>query len=504
MTLFHFENTYSSLPEIFFQRINPEIPKNPKLIKFNQELAVELKLKIPQNQTELLAILSGQTLDAGSEPIALAYAGHQFGYFNPQLGDGRAVLLGEHVTGNKRLDIQLKGSGQTRFSRQGDGKSAIGPALREYLISEALYYLKIPTTRTLAVIETGETVLRERPLPGGLSVRVASSHIRIGSFEYFAARSDWQSVQQLADYAIYRHYPELYKEYVKNKSERYLAFLKKVVNRQALLIAHWMSVGFIHGVMNTDNTLISGESIDFGPCAFIDTYHPDAVFSSIDNYGRYAYSNQPPVMRWNLACLAQCLVPLLHKHQNQAIDLALAAIEEFTVLYEKFRIEFFSQKLGFKNSSDSQKSLIQDFLNILTAQKFDFTNSFRNLKYLIDVKKIEPEQLKNRPRLQKYLDFFNNSPIGSAWKTLWLKDLELQNISINHIIYNIDSKNPFLIPRNHSVELAITEATYHQNYESFLKWTEVIKQPFIENELNQNFATSPECPDPHYQTFCGT
>jgi uncharacterized protein YdiU (UPF0061 family) len=499
MAIFKFENTYSKFPDFFYQRVKPEVPSLPKMIYFNKDFATQLGLNLPKDDNLLLSVLSGQILDEGSDPIALAYAGHQFGHFNSRLGDGRAILLGEHINlQNQRLDIQLKGSGRTQYSRNGDGKSALGPALREYLISEAFFHLKIPSTRSLAVLETGSPVFRDRTLPGGLSVRIASSHIRIGSFEFFAAQNDITSVQRLADYSIERHFPELKEQYISNTPEIYLAFLRQVIDRQAQLIAKWMSIGFVHGVMNTDNILVSGESIDFGPCAFIDFYNPKSLFSSIDKNGRYAYNEQPFIMRWNLACFADCLLPLLHSDINKAVKLAAEALNEFTLIYENYWLKIFLQKLGFSKTNLALKNLIDNFLQILSEQRLDFTTTFRNLSYLIEDKSQNAltEQVSN--------SFFNKHPIGQNWKQMWLNSLIEEPSNFALAKTTIETTNPYLIPRNHVVEFAIQQAVDYQNYDFFLKLTEALKNPFSENIKYQDFAEPPQNPDLNYQTFCGT
>ena len=328
--IINFDNSYSKLPDIFFERIKPIPVKDPELIRFNKPLGEKLGLNLSKDKSLLSAIFSGNKIPEGSEPIALLYAGHQFGYFVPQLGDGRAILLGEVVNKDgRRFDIQLKGSGQTSYSRGGDGRAPLGPVIREYIMSEAMHALNIPTTRTLAIATTGEMVSRETLLPGGILTRVASSHLRVGTFEYFAASEDLVNLQLLADYAINRHFPNL-----ENDDHRYQKFLESVCDNQASLIAKWMHVGFIHGVMNTDNMTISGETIDYGPCAFMDNYSPNTVFSSIDHRGRYAYGNQPNVAQWNLACLGECLLPLIHSDRNKAIQFIEEILSDFE---SKFR-----------------------------------------------------------------------------------------------------------------------------------------------------------------------
>src|SRR3954463_16441033 len=371
---FPFQNTYSALPANFFARVAPTPVSSPKLIKLNRQLAVHLGLDPDRLASpEGVEILAGKRLPDGAEPIAMAYAGHQFGHFVPQLGDGRAILLGEVIDADGvRRDIQLKGSGPTPFSRRGDGRAALGPVLREYIVSEAMAALGIPTTRSLAAVVTGENVVRETLLPGAVLTRVASSHIRVGTFQYFAARSDVAGVRRLADHVIARHYPD-----IANAGRPYHALLNAVIARQAELVARWLLVGFIHGVMNTDNTSISGETIDYGPCAFMDHYDPAAVFSSIDEGGRYAYANQPRIALWNLTRLAECLVPLLDADETAAIEIAKAALGEFSPAFNAAYAVGMRAKFGLPGDAGEDEVLIAEFLRLLERNAADYTLAFR-------------------------------------------------------------------------------------------------------------------------------
>ena len=370
----NFDNTYSSLPNSFREYINPVPVKNPQLILFNEKLASELSLNISKlDKKEISKIFSGNLLPEGSNSIAQAYAGHQFGHFT-MLGDGRAVLLGEHKSNKKKYDIQLKGSGKTAFSRNGDGRAALGPMLREYIISEAMNSLNISTTRSLAVVKTGENVFREEPLPGAILTRIASSHIRVGTFQYISAKKNLKELKILLDYSIERHYPK-----IKNTKNKSLEFLDSLIERQCDLVVDWMRVGFVHGVMNTDNMTISGETIDYGPCAFMDTYDPKTVFSSIDQMGRYAYCNQPVITKWNLARFAECLIPLIDDNQNKALELATEKINSFEKKYEEKWLNMMRKKLGILKADKKDKVLIIDLLTWMHQNKADYTNTFCHL-----------------------------------------------------------------------------------------------------------------------------
>ena len=371
-----FSNSYARLPEHFFARLAPTPAPKPHLIKFNKSLASELGVNAQGLEPdEVAAVFAGNVTPPGAEPIAMAYAGHQFGSFVPQLGDGRAILLGEVLDRNgERRDVQLKGAGRTPFSRRGDGRAALGPVLREYLVSEAMHALGIPTTRALAAVSTGEPVYRDRPLPGAVLTRVASSHIRVGTFQYFAARGDLEAVERLSDYVMDRHYPD-----ARDAERPRLALIQAVVERQALLIARWMHVGFIHGVMNTDNTALSGETIDFGPCAFLDAYDPATAFSAIDEFGRYAYANQPAIAQWNLARFAETLLPLVDPNPERAVELASEAIAAFASRYQEHWLAGMREKLGISSHEDGALDLVRDLLQAMHENAADFTLTFRRL-----------------------------------------------------------------------------------------------------------------------------
>ena len=371
----HFDNTYSRLPKVMSSQLNPIPVKNPKLAIFNHGFSKELGLDFSSlNNNQIASIFSGNLLPKESKCIAQAYAGHQFGYFT-MLGDGRAILIGEHLSkNNKRFDIQFKGSGKTPYSRNGDGRAALGPMLREYIVSEAMHSLGIPTTRSLAVVKTGENVIRETPLPGAILTRVATSHIRVGTFQYVTATEDEKNLKTLFDYTIDRHYPK-----IKDSKTPAIDLLKIVMEKQTKLVVDWMRVGFIHGVMNTDNMAISGETIDYGPCAFMDAYDPETVFSSIDHNGRYAYFNQPGITKWNLARFAETLLPLIDKNKDKAIKIVTEIINNFGEIYKKNWLEMMKKKLGLIGEKDNDEKLINDLLSLLHEQKADYTNTFCSL-----------------------------------------------------------------------------------------------------------------------------
>ena len=459
-----FSNTYAKLPENFYEHIHPKPVKNPKLIEFNSKLSEFLNIdpkKINKKNGKL--IFSGNKLLDGAKPIAMAYAGHQFGSFVPQLGDGRAVLIGEVIAKNgQRFDLQLKGSGKTSFSRQGDGRSPLGPVIREYLISESLHYLGIPSTRSLAIVSTGELVNRESPTPGGILTRIASSHIRIGTFEYFSSREDLRSLKKLADYTILRHFPEV------KKNNPYQSLLNNVIKFQAKLIAKWMSIGFIHGVMNTDNTTISGETIDFGPCAFMDEYHPNKVFSFIDHEGRYSYINQGRIMFWNLSKFAEGLLPLLNKNVEKAKKMAIESLEKFPKEFEQNWLDEMRKKIGLKKRRKEDIKIINTFLEILENEKIDFTLGFRRLSNLIDKRKKESffkRKVKNK-------EMFSN------WCSQWDKRIKIEDDEKELIISSMNSVNPLFIPRNHLVESAINGAVLKDYFLPMRELLNIIKDQF--------------------------
>ncbi len=492
-TAFHFDNSYARELPGFYANCQPEKVAQPMLSYWNDNLASELGINLTDVDKETRAAwFSGQTLPDGAEPIAQVYAGHQFGQFNPQLGDGRAHLLGEILNSQQqRRDISLKGSGRTPFSRGGDGKAAIGPMLREVLIGEALHALGIPSTRSLAVVTTGEEVYREEPLPGAILTRVASSHIRIGTFEFFAANSDIDKLTQLADYTIARHDPELI-----TADSRYLAFFDAVLQRQAALIAQWMGVGFIHGVMNTDNMTISGESIDYGPCAFMENYQAAAVFSSIDQFSRYAYQNQPGIAHWNLSRLAQALLPLFHQDQEHALALAQETLDRFSTYYQQHWLTRMLSKLGLIPTETPQddKPLIDDWLTLLEKQRVDFTLAWR---YLADM--VAGNDIPLR-------DLFNDQKALNHWLQQWQARREKEKPVTNNARADaMRSINPWLIPRNHQVEAALAAASNDGELQPFNTLLSALAQPYTENPDYTEFTQpAPTHYTQSYKTFCGT
>ncbi|MBD1159196.1 YdiU family protein [Pelagibacterales bacterium SAG-MED19] len=477
----HFNNTYSKLSDTFREEIKPIPVNNPDLVILNESLASELNLDFSKiDKQELSKIFSGNTLPIGSNSIAQAYAGHQFGHFT-MLGDGRAVLIGEHTTkSNKRYDIQFKGSGKTAFSRNGDGRAALGPMLREYIISEAMNSLKIPTTRSLAVVKTGENIQREEILQGAVLTRVASSHIRVGTFQYIAARQKKDELKTLLDYTIDRHYPE-----IKNSSSQALDLLNLLIEKQSNLVVNWMRVGFIHGVMNTDNMTISGETIDYGPCAFMDTYDPKTVFSSIDQMGRYAYCNQPVITKWNLARFAECLVPLIDKDQDKAVKIATETINSFEKKYEEKWINMMRDKLGLFGLDDKDKFLILDLLTWMHEKKADYTNTFCHLMNLAPKKD----------------ELFNDNNFNN-WKKRWEERLSKNDASPKKCLELMKNNNPLIIPRNQKVEEAL-EAAEKNNLKPFNNLVEILKNPYIQKDDTLDYQI-PSNSDKKYQTFCGT
>ena len=482
---FPFQNTYSALPANFFARVAPTPVAAPRLIKLNRALAVQLGLDPDVLESpEGAEILAGKRVPEGADPIAMAYAGHQFGHFVPQLGDGRAILLGEVIDSDGiRRDIQLKGSGPTPFSRRGDGRAALGPVLREYIVSEAMFALGIPTTRSLAAVTSGERVQRETMLPGAVLTRVASSHIRVGTFQFFAARGETDGVRKLADHVIARHYPDI------GMAERpYHALLERVVARQADLVARWLLVGFIHGVMNTDNCSISGETIDYGPCAFMDEYNPAQVFSSIDEMGRYAYANQPQIALWNLTRLAECLLPLFADDKDQAIEQAQFILGEFA---EKFTTAYqagLRGKIGLFTARDGDEALVQDLLDAMAKNQADFTLTFRGLADADD----------DSVRAQ-----FTDPVAFDEWAVRWRQRLADEPQSAAERQAAMRAVNPAFIPRNHRVE-AVIQAAVNNDYAPFEELLTVLSKPY---EDQPEFAAYAEPPLPEQrvtQTFCGT
>ncbi|MEC5126908.1 YdiU family protein [Verrucomicrobiales bacterium BCK34] len=477
-----FDNSYTTLPEHFYRRVEPAKVTGPQLVRFNRELGAELGLKLDSvSESALAGWFSGNVLPDGADPIAQAYAGHQFGGWVPQLGDGRAILLGEVIgSDGVRKDIQLKGAGRTPFSRGGDGKSPLGPAVREYLMSEAMAGLGVPTTRALALVSTEDSVFREEALQGGVFTRVASSHLRVGTFQYFLGQQDTDGLRVLADYAIARHYPECAESETPHR-----CFLGKVVAAQASLIAHWMTLGFIHGVMNTDNMTISGETIDYGPCAFMDTFDPAKTFSSIDRGGRYAWGNQAAIGHWNLTRLAETMLALFDEGREKAIPIA----EEILGTYEEaFKAAYFGRfrkKLGLTASHAESGDFIEDTLSLIADEEADFTLFFR---HLTKVAKGESEE--------KWLGLLSDPPAGAGWLEKWRAFGEPDAALMA-------AENPVLIPRNHRVEEAIL-AAYKGDFSLFNRLTEAWRNPFAESSQNDDLEAPPGPGEVVEATFCGT
>lgn len=477
------EYSYAGLPGKFFSQLNPAPVKSPEPVIINQSLAGNLGLD-PQalGDDEGIAILAGNRVPEGALPLAQAYAGHQYGYFT-MLGDGRAILIGEQITpGGDRYDVQLKGSGRTPYSRRGDGRAALGPMLREYIISEAMHALGIPTTRSLAVVATGEDVIRETLQPGAVLTRVAASHIRVGTFEYAFHYGTGDDLRAIADYTIQRHFP-----FVDAGDNKYLALLKEVIKGQAELIAKWMLVGFVHGVMNTDNMAISGETIDYGPCAFMDTYDPATVFSSIDTYGRYAYGNQPYIAQWNLARFAETLVPLLHETQEQAVKIAEEAVKEFSYLYHSSWLKGMRAKLGMFNEEAQDEAMIESLLDMMHKFGADYSNTFRALT-LDDM---------NTLSLFKEQEF-------THWHKLWKERLGRQEETEQASRELMRNSNPGVIPRNHRVEEALEAAVNHGDYDVMKRLLGVLANPYGYTDEQAVYAELPPPSACRYRTFCGT
>jgi uncharacterized protein YdiU (UPF0061 family) len=488
---FTFENSYACLPERFFQRTLPVPVKTPNLIYLNRGLVEELGLNPDLFHGENgAAIFSGNLIPSGANPIALAYGGHQFGHFVPQLGDGRAVLLGEILDANgKRWDIQLKGSGQTTFSRSGDGRAALGPVMREYILSEAMHALGIPTNRSLALVTTGEDVFRENILPGAILTRVASSHVRVGTFEFFAARKDIEAIKLLADYAINRLYPK-----VKCAENPYLTFIECVIDAQASLIAGWMHVGFIHGVMNTDNMAISGETIDYGPCAFMDAYDPMTVYSSIDHSGRYAYANQGKIGQWNLASLVECLLPLLGKDEKKTVSPAKEIIEEFSNKFSAYWLRGMRGKLGLVTACKEDTFIVQQLLDLMQKHGADYTIVFRQLC----------DAVNRKSNIGKLTKIFSGDSLWVDWLARWHQRLEKETRAPEEIAESMRCINPIFIPRNHLIEQAINSAVEKNDFSPMDTLQELLATPYSDQPSYSEYANSPKPEERIYQTFCGT
>lgn len=477
------DNSYAGLPEIFFTRQMPTPVISPSLIVLNEKLAEDLGLDPKELKSSVsIAEFAGNRIPEGAMPIAEAYGGHQFGYFT-MLGDGRAILLGEQITPRgERFDIQLKGPGRTPYSRGGDGRAALGPMLREYIISEAMHALGIPTTRSLAVVTTGEVVARENLLPGAVLTRVASSHIRVGTFQFAYKWGTIDELRTLSDYTLHRHYPEL-----SGDENPYLSMLREVIKRQASLIAKWQLVGFIHGVMNTDNMTISGETIDYGPCAFMDTYDPKTVFSSIDTHGRYAYGNQPAIAAWNLARFAETLLPLLHEDEDQALKLAEEAVSSFSKLYHDEWLSGMRAKLGLFNEEKEDEKLVEELLSMMKEYGADYTNTFRSLTR---------EHMEDTP-------MFDAAEFMS-WHERWRERLKRQPKPANSSRLLMQSSNPSVIPRNHRVEEALEAAVKEGDYSVMERLVKILQAPFDYSNEQQDYCNPAPPSATPYRTFCGT
>ena len=472
------QSSYTQISDKLFSELKPDAVTNPSTVIVNNELAEKLGLNLKGiSEEDLSNLFSGNSLPHGSKPFAQAYAGHQFGQFTI-LGDGRAHIVGEQVTPEGEIfDIQYKGSGRTPYSRGGDGKAALGPMLREYLISEAMYYLGIPTTRSLAVVETGEKVYREVPLKGSILTRVASSHIRIGTFQFLAAHKDYEGMKSLLDFSIKRHFSNL-----KFSENLAIEFIKAVMQKQINLIVEWMRVGFIHGVMNTDNSTISGETIDYGPCAFMDHYDANTVFSSIDTQGRYSFANQPSIIQWNLVRLAECLLPLIDKDEKRSIEIAQNLINTFSSLFKDKWLQMMKKKLGIKDQSEDDEELINNLIKWMQQKKPDFTNTFCNL---MNYDHADDEEFED--------DEFNN------WKREWKKRVESKEY-----LDVMMSCNPTLIPRNYLVEEALSEAETDGKFDKFNELNEIISSPYQLKKVNIKYLETPSKTNIPYKTFCGT
>ncbi|MCM3171643.1 MULTISPECIES: protein adenylyltransferase SelO [Paenibacillus] len=482
-TGWNFDNSYARLPQTFYTKQGAGHVQSPHLIIFNDTVARKLGLNTEAlNSDEGAAILAGNLIPEGAETLAQAYAGHQFGNFN-MLGDGRALLLGEQITPDgERVDIQLKGSGRTPYSRGGDGRAAVGPMVREYIISEAMHALGIPTTRILSVVSTGETITRETERPGAILTRVASSHLRVGTFQYAARWGTVEELRALADYTLERHY-----SYIKLDEHRYRSLLEEVIKRQASLVAQWQLVGFIHGVMNTDNMTLSGETIDYGPCAFMDVYKPGTVFSSIDTQGRYAYGNQPYIAGWNLTRLAESLLPLLHEDEDQAVQIAQDAIAQYSDLYHQAWLSGMRAKLGLFNAEPEDETLVKDLLETLEQAGADYTNTFLALTF-------DKTHHSNLADLAQFKE----------WHTRWQARLERQPQSRDEVQQQMSNHNPAVIPRNHRVEEALDRAENHGDLSLVEKLVQVLSNPFDHSIERSEYTEVPATCDTSYRTFCGT
>jgi len=493
---FPFDNSFAKLPDYFYSNVAPTAVTKPAMIQFNDTLAADLGLDVAAfHNPAATDIFAGNALPEGAEPIAMAYCGHQFGNLNPELGDGRAIMLGE-VIGNDglRYDIQLKGSGRTPYSRNGDGRAALGPVLREYLLSEAMATLNVPTTRALAAVTTGEQVRRQGMPPGAIITRVARGFVRVGTFVYFAIRGNQTAVKELADYVIARNYPE-----IKDSANPYLALLESVIDRQALLIAKWMQLGFIHGVMNTDNMSISGETIDYGPCAFIDEYHPGKVFSSIDHQGRYAYQNQPAAGHWDLCRFAEAIVPLMDEDKDAAVAMVQGAINSFPTRYDAYWLTGMSQKIGLTQTTDTDKdadkALIDDLLARMADNQADFTLTFYHLSDALAGSDDNDVMIR---------DLFTDASSFDEWAVKWRRRLGDESATDAERQQRMHQINPLYIPRNHLVEAVIRAGEDHLDFEPFYELMEVLRKPCTVQAGKEKYAMPPIKTEVVHQTFCGT
>lgn len=489
--MFPFDNTYARLPARFFAPVSPTRVRAPRVVKVNRALAGELGLDPDELASpEGVEVLAGNALPAGAEPIALAYAGHQFGFFVPQLGDGRAILLGEVVaTDGRRVDIQLKGSGRTPFSRQGDGRAALGPVLREYIVSEAMAALGVPTTRSLAAVRTGEPIVREEVLPGAVLTRVAASHIRVGTFEFFAARSDREALSTLASYTLRRHFPD-----AAGTGNDALALLERVVHAQANLVARWLGVGFVHGVMNTDNTAISGETLDYGPCAFLDEFDPKKTFSSIDHGGRYAFANQPRIAQWNLARFGETLLPLLADDQDEAVRLATDRLQRFSAVFASAHARVLRAKLGLVHEEEDDPALGADLLGRMASNGVDHTILFRRL---CDAAESPDEDA-------RVAALFAEPGAFHDWSQAWRRRLASEAVAPGTRAASMRLANPAFIARNHRIAQAIEAAVRRDDFEPFETLVRVLGRPYEDQPELVHLADPPRPEERVLQTFCGT
>ncbi len=488
---FAFDNTYARLPDRFFVRVSPAKVHEPRVVKVNRDLAAQLGLDAAQlDSAEGAQLLSGNVVPEGAEPIALAYAGHQFGSFVRQLGDGRAVLLGEVVgVDGRRRDVQLKGAGRTPFSRGGDGRAALGPVLREYVVSEAMAALGVPTTRALAAVTTGEVVAREELLPGAVLTRVAASHIRVGTFEFFAARDDREALVTLTSYALRRHYPD-----ATGTANDALALLERVIDAQAKLMARWMGIGFVHGVMNTDNTSISGETIDYGPCAFLDEYDPRKKFSSIDHGGRYAFGNQPRIAQWNVARLAEALLPLIAEDEEESVRVATEALNRFPSIFDAAHVRVLRSKLGFFQEEEGDEALASDLFERLATNGVDFTVFFRRLCAAA----ADPGADGN------VAEVFDEPGAFREWAERWRARLGRETVTASERAASMRLANPAFIPRNHRVEEVIEAAVQRADFEPFHTLVRVLERPYEDQPELAHLAEPPAPAERVRYTFCGT